>query len=159
MPRAGREPAEDVKRRLVCACQEMGLTVASATMHQIPEANARIIHVGASFPNWPYESPTLAVMARVPVSGLWPDFVDIRCCATDGDPAQTLGPWMSGRGRVAFSELVDQLQATLDERERVIAAIMVGIPGPYRFTRSEWKEIDLLKDSRVQGNSSSDGLE
>jgi hypothetical protein len=33
MTRAGREPVEDVKRRLVAACQEVGLVVKTATMH------------------------------------------------------------------------------------------------------------------------------
>ncbi len=36
MTRAGREPAEDVKRRLEAACEEVGLAVAYATMHLLP---------------------------------------------------------------------------------------------------------------------------
>ncbi len=36
MTRAGREPAEDVKRRLVAACQEVGLQVKSATCTSPP---------------------------------------------------------------------------------------------------------------------------
>jgi hypothetical protein len=146
MSRAGREPAEDVKRRLVCAAQEVGLTVVNATMHMVPGTDARVIHVGASFPERPYESPTIALMARVPVTGLWPDFVDVRCCAAEGDPAQGGEPWMRGRDNVAFPELVEQLQETLMEREQVIASIKMGIPGPYRFERSVWERVDPLKD-------------
>ena len=144
MTRAGREPAEDVKRRLVCAAQEVGLTAVNACMHLGP--NARIIHVGASFPEWPYESPTVALMARIPVTGLWPEVVDVRCCATEGDPAQTDGPWMKGRDNVPFPDLVGQLQATLEERQQVIASTKAGIPGPYRFERSVWERVDLLKE-------------
>src|SRR4051812_33577028 len=114
MTRAGREPAEDVKRRLVSVCQEVGLTAVKASMHLMPDAAARIIYVEASFANWPYEASTVALMARMPITGAWPDFVDIRCCATEGDPAQTLGPWMKGRSTVPFSELVEQMQATLE---------------------------------------------
>ena len=73
MTRAGREPAEDVKRRLSAACQEVGLTVANATMHLMSEAGARLIHVGASFSGWPYETPTISVMAAVYVTGQWPN--------------------------------------------------------------------------------------
>jgi hypothetical protein len=144
MTRAGREPAEDVKRRLVIAAQEVGLTAVDASMHQGPDA--RIIHVGASLPDWPHESPTIGMMARIPVTGMWPDFVDVRCCATEGDPAQTDGPWMRGRDNVTFPELVGQLQATLEERQQVIASIKAGIPGPYRFDRSVWQRVELLND-------------
>jgi hypothetical protein len=118
MSRAGREPAEDVKRRLAAACEEVGLTVAYATMHLNPEAGTRLIHVGASFPGWSYELATVALMARVPVSGQWPDFVDIRCCATEGDPAQSLGPWMLGRDQVPFPELVEQLRENWPSERR-----------------------------------------
>src|SRR5438105_3679993 len=120
MTRAGREPAEDAKRRLVAASEEVGLTVANATMHLLKGADARVIHVGASLAGWTYESPTIALMATVPVTGQWPDFVDIRCCATEGDPLQMDGPWMRGRDKVPFIELVEQLRATLVEREQVI---------------------------------------
>jgi hypothetical protein len=120
--------------------------VVNATMHLVPGTDARIVHVGASMPEWPYESPTVALMARVPVTGLWPDFVDVRCCATDGDPVQGGGPWMKGRNNVAFPELVEQLQGTLNEREQVIASSKAGVPGPYRFERSVWERVDLLQD-------------
>src|SRR6267142_1649194 len=102
MTRAGREPAEDVKHRLVAACQEVGLTVTSATMHLLAVAKARIIHVGASLPSWPYEVPSISLMSIVPVAGDWPEFVDIRCCGTEEDPVGVDGPWMKGRDKVPF---------------------------------------------------------
>ena len=153
MPRAGREPAEDVKHRLVAACEEVGLTVASATICLVPEAGVRVIHFGASVAGWPYDTSTLAIMATVPVTGQWPDFVDIRCSATPGDPVQTLGPWMQGRGQVPFPELVEQLRATLAEPAQVIAAAEKGIPGPYRFERSVWERVDLLPGGALPRSS------
>lgn len=146
MSRAGREPAEDVKRRLVAACEEVSLTVASASMHLSPESGARVIHVGASIPGWQYESPTISLMARVPATGQWPDFIDIRCSATEINPAHTFGPWMRGRGTVPFPELIEQLRQTLAERDQVIAAAKNGVPGPYKFERSVWATFDLLDD-------------
>lgn len=54
---------------------------------------------------------------------------------------------MKGRGRVPFPDLIDQLRATLAEREQVIAAIKRRIPGPYRFEQSVWEELDPLMGS------------
>ena len=61
------------------------------------------------------------------------------------DPVGVDGPWMKGRDKVPFAELIEQLQATLGEREKVIAAAKSGIPGPYMFERSVWERVDLLK--------------
>ncbi len=144
MTRAGREPAEDVKRRLVAACQEVGLTVTSARMHLVREAGARVVHVEGTVAGWSHEVPTLSVLASVKEAGDWPESVDIRCVGSDEDPAMLNGPWMKGRSKVAFGGLVEQLQETLKEREMVIAAVKSGVPGPYRFERSVWEQVDLL---------------
>lgn len=146
MKRAGREPAEDVKRRLMAVCQEVGLTVAQATLRLLPRGGNRLVYVGASLPGWQYECSTLSVMAIVPVNGEWPDVVDIRCCATEADPAQVLGPWMQGRDQVPFTDLIENLRATLAERELVIAAAKRGMPAPYTFDRSVWKRVDPVED-------------
>ena len=69
MSRAGREPAEDVKRRLVAACQEVGLVVNTATMHLSKEHGVRLVHVEASVPDWPHDTGMLTVMAQVSVAG------------------------------------------------------------------------------------------
>ena len=144
MSRAGREPAEDVKRRLVAACQEVGLTVASARMHLIKEAGARVVHVEGTVNNWPHETPTLSILAPVSESGDWPECVDIRCIGSVEDPVMLSGPWMKGRSEVAFGELIEELQKTLIEREMVIASAKSGVPGPYKFERSVWEQVDLL---------------
>jgi hypothetical protein len=114
-------------------------------MHLMPGADARLILVDALLAGWRYTSPTVSLMASIPLNGQWPDFVDIRCCATEGDPAQTNGPWMRGRSQVPFPELVEQLQATLAERAQVIARVNKGEPGPFRFERTTWEVVDLLQ--------------
>jgi hypothetical protein len=143
MSRAGREPAEDVKKRLVTACQEVGLTIRCANMHLIREAGVRVIHVGAATTEWPHEVPMVSVMAHVGQTGQWPCSVDIRCVASERDPVTVIGPWMKGRDRVPFDQLIGQLRETLNERELVLAAVKAGLPGPYRFERSVWGMIDL----------------
>ena len=47
MTRAGREPAEDVKRSLVAACQEVGLMATTATMRLLSSGGTRMIYVVA----------------------------------------------------------------------------------------------------------------
>lgn len=144
MTRAGREPAEDLKRRLAAACQEVGLKVASANMYLIQDGTCRAVFVGASPANWRHGTRMLSIMATIPVTGQWPDFVDIRCSATEDETPRMGCPWMRGRDHVPLSALVDELCATLDEREQVIAAQKLGLPGPYRFEGSVWQRVDPL---------------
>ena len=42
-------------------------------------------------------------------------------------------------------DLSEELQATLSEREQVIAMGESGIVGPYVFENSVWKSVDLLE--------------
>jgi len=145
MTRAGKEPAEDVKRRFVSACQEVGLEVSNANMYLMKELGVRIIDVGASIPDWPEEKPMLSLMARVGVNGQWPETVDVRCTAKTSDADILGGPWMKGRGEVPFAELIEQLGETLREREQVIAMAAEGIPGPYVFGQTTWDTFDPLQ--------------
>ncbi len=127
MSRAGREPAEDVKRRLVAACLEVGQE-ATAMMRLI--GNERIIFVTTA---------TFELIARVPITGTWPETIDVRCGTSD----RMFDPCLQGRTYVPFDELVPALRQTLEEREQVIAAMQLGIEGPYRFTNSAWQIPDL----------------
>ena len=86
MSRAGREPAEDVKRRLVAGCQEVGLEVASARMYLVKEHGVRLIHVAASIEGWPHEDSVLSLMARMMVSGQWDETVDVRSARSTAVP-------------------------------------------------------------------------
>jgi hypothetical protein len=144
MNRAGREPAEDVKRRLVAACEEVGLRIDNANMHLMKEAGGRLVYVGASLPEWPHDTPTVSMMAYVMLTGDWPGTVDIRCIGSDKDPVTSSGPWMKGRDRVPVRELIEQLGETLNERAQVVAAVNAGHPGPFRFRRAVWSNTDLL---------------
>lgn len=145
MFRAGRERAEDIKRRLVAACEEVGLTVTQARMILFKDQGVRIVHVGAAAPGWRHETPMLTVMAIAKVTGDWPESVDIRCGATDGDPTMVAGPWMKGRDRIPFSGLIDQLMETLEERAEVVRRLESGMRGPFRFERSVWANVNLLE--------------
>jgi hypothetical protein len=145
MNRAGREPAEDVKRRLVAACQEVGLVVNHAIMRLSKEHGVRLIHVDAGPPDWPHDTGMLSVMAEVTVAGNWPETIDIRCIASNDNPVTVAGPWMRGRSNIPFANLIDELLATLREREQVIAMAESGVAGPYVFGKSSWKSVDLLE--------------
>ncbi len=69
MMRAGREPAEDVKRRLVAACQEVGLEVRKAQMCLLKDRETRFVMVCACLPEWQHEIPMLSVQTWVSTSG------------------------------------------------------------------------------------------
>lgn len=146
MTRSGREPAEDVKRRIVTACKEVGLVVNKATMHLMKDDGLRIINVDASSSGWPHDTPMLAVMAIVKTCGSWPGTVDIRCTATNENPLLLSSPWMKGRDKVPFTELIEQLVETLAERDQVAALVQSGTPGPYVFPRSVWDSVDPAAD-------------
>ena len=128
MSRAGREPAEDVKRRLIANCEEVGLA-ATGTMRLI--GDVRLIVVDTS---------TISLIAQVPTNGRLPDTVDVRC----GTSENPFDPCLRGRGQVPMADLLSALRETLDEREKVVAAMQLGIEGPYRFERSEWVKPELL---------------
>jgi hypothetical protein len=72
----------------------------------------------------------LSVMASVGVDGRWPETVDIRC--TGSAENAFAGPWMKGRGAVVFGEVIQELRATLQERE---SSDRVGEGGEARSVR------------------------
>ena len=81
-------------------------------------------------------------MTFVRIDGGWPETVDIRCIGSRENPTMVFGPWMQGRGQVPFGNLIQELQATLDEREQVIAMAESGVAGPYGFENSVWKTFE-----------------
>jgi hypothetical protein len=89
-----------------------------------------------------HNPPALSVMASVGVDGGWPETADIRCTAPDENAFA--GPWLKGRGAVRFGELIQELQATLQERKQVIALAREGRPGPYVFGKAVWRTVDSL---------------
>ena len=147
MSRAGREPAEDVKRRLVSACREAGLDVATARMYLRKSHGDRVILVAASLPDWACERSMITLLTTVKMMGDWSRLVDIRCSTAEDDSIVKFWelPVMRGRHAVPLEKLAEQLRETLQERAQVVAAMKLGVDGPYTFERTCWqKPFDLL---------------
>lgn len=142
MTRAGREPAEDVKRRLVAACREAGLEVKSARMHLLKEHSTRLIHVEASPPEWSHEAELVSLMTYVSTNGSWPDRVKVSCAPAADNPMNLAAPLMR-REPVRFSEVAEHLKETTEEHDIVISMVKDGMPEPYVFKRSVWKTVTV----------------
>lgn len=148
MSRAGREPAEDVKRRIASACKAAGLEVATARMYLRKHQADRVILVAASPPDWSCARPMLMVLTTVGTNGDSSGMVDIRCSTSEDDSVVNFwdNPIMRGRNAVAMADLVRELLETVEEREQVVAAMRLGIEGPYAFEHTLWKKpSDLLR--------------
>ena len=142
MTRAGREPAEDIKRRLVLLCRDAGLKVSTARMYLRREQGDRLILIGATRENVRKERWIVSIITAVSVNGDWDGEVDIRCSISPEDLlVQTSSCLvMRGRNRILYDDLKRQLRDTLNEREQVMAALNVGIEGPYTFSRTRWED-------------------
>ena len=142
MTRAGREPTEDAKRRIVAACREAGLKVLSARSYLRGDHGDRVIHVCASAPERPFEQCSIGITTAVTLKGDWTRVLDIRCaaCERDSDPPRVWDiPAMLGRGSVPLAGLAEALRKTAEEQEQVVAAMKLGIDGPYTFEDSRWE--------------------
>jgi len=124
----------------------VGLDIQSANMIRNRDDGSRLILVGAVPSGWAHDTPMLSLMGTVLSGGDWTRTVDVRCVATDEDPATAQAPWMQGRGEVPLGELIEQLRETLAEREQVMAAVKAGQRGSFEFQRSVWKVVDLFAD-------------
>jgi hypothetical protein len=78
----------------------------------------------------------------IALNGRRPETADIRCTASDENAFA--GPWLKGRGAVPLGEVIQELQATLQERKQVIALAREGRPGPYVFGKAVWRTVDSL---------------
>ena len=141
MRRAGREPAEDVKRRLVAACQEAGLEVSEGCFRLLKDLRVRFVMVCASLPGWPHEIPMVTIQTWVSTSGeTFP--IQIYCQATkpEKDPEMNVfaTPLMDGRKSVSPGSLVENLQETLLERAQVLRALDHGEIPPFAFDETVW---------------------
>jgi len=142
LTRAGREPAEDIKRRLVFMCRDAGLKVSTARMYLRREQGDRLILIGATRENVRKERWIVSIITAVSVNGDWDGEVDIRCSISPEDLlVQTSSCLvMRGRNRILYDDLKRQLNDTLNEREQVMAALNVGIEGPYTFSQARWED-------------------
>jgi hypothetical protein len=107
------------------------------------EQDDRLILVGATRENLREERWIVSIITVVSTNGDWDGEVDIRCSISPEDLlAQVSGNSlvMRGRSAVPFEDLKRQLRDTLDEREQVMAALNIGVEGPYTFRRASWED-------------------
>lgn len=164
MSRAGREPAEDIKRRLVHICRQAGLKVTTARMYLRRDQGDRLVLIGATknslhqmsvddlledADSQSNRTPTkcddrwiVSIITSVSTCGEWSGEVDIRCSIAPEDllTQSRSALVMRGRGSVPFEDLARQLRETLEEREQVMAALNLGVEGPYTFRRARWED-------------------
>ena len=84
MTRAGKEPAEDVKRAFRRAIEMVGLKAHRVEMFKTEGPSGRIVMDSANPEGWPHECPAISMSTLVNFSGEV-GRVDIRCAATDED--------------------------------------------------------------------------
>lgn len=141
MSRADREPADDVKRRIVAACQDAGLTVWSARMQLRREHRHRHVQVDMVMPTGPFQRCVIGVTTTIGMDGGWSGCVKIGCAAVEDD--ENANDWkvpiMRGRESVPLHELTQELTNTVKEREQVAGARKAGIDGPYIFDQTCWE--------------------
>ena len=145
MNRAGREPAEDVLRQIVAACQAVGLSVGKRMMHLLPDRRHRFIVVDASRKGWPHELPMLEVQTFIDLFGNVGE-VKILCAATDADPFESI--WIAPRLRnaeVPLDALPSALRMILRERDAVIQMISEGRKPPFPGIHWTWEVVDFLE--------------
>ena len=118
-----------MKRRLVAACGEVGLTIQTANMICDRDDGSRSISVAAIPAGRKHDTPMLSLLTQVSACGDWVETEDVRCVAADEEPPPGWAPWLQGRGAMLLGEQVEQLCETLAKRQQVLAAIRLG-PGP-----------------------------
>ena len=84
MTRAGREPAEDVKRAIRRAIELAGLKSPDVRMFKSAGAESRVVLGTANPAGWPHDLPAIEMSVLVGFDGSVGE-VEIRCAATDGD--------------------------------------------------------------------------
>ena len=130
MTRAGREPAEDVKRAMRRAIKLAGLEVRELRMFKSPVISSRILMGNASPLDWPHEQPAISLLAAVGYDGAIGE-VEIRCAATDGDPLMELyrAPRLQ-RCTCLLAALPTTLKEVWVARREVIARMEAGEAEP-----------------------------
>lgn len=147
MTRAGKEPAEDVKRAFRRAIEFAGLKPHEVRMYKMAEIQGRAVH-GSAFPeNWPHEIPAIEMITTVNFDGTVDD-VQIRCSATDGDPL--METFRAPHLQQCTCDLAD-LPMTLKEvwaaRREVVARLAQGEAPPIFDGKWNWATTgDFLSD-------------
>ena len=134
--RAGREPAEDVRRAMKRACQEAGLVVSKTMARLIDDRTARAVMVDGSPPGWPHDGPMVSLLTLVTIAG---DVgrVRIYCQGTDDDPILSVftNPMIQDCV-VTLEEIGETLKTALIDRVRVRKLVAEGREPP--FVVGDW---------------------
>ena len=69
MSRAGREPADDVKKRIIAPCQDAESKLWSARMRLRHEHNDRLMQIDGSIPKQAFQQSVLHIKASVRTNG------------------------------------------------------------------------------------------
>ena len=152
--RAGKEPAEDVRRAFKRACQEAGLIVARTMARLMEDRKGRAVVVDGSPPDWPHDGPMVSLMTFVSVAG---DVgrVRIYCQGNDGDPIRSffLNPTLRDCV-VPLEEAGETLKTTLLDRVQVGHLIAAGNEPPFSVGDWTW---DVPSFGGPQPHSTSQG--
>ena len=138
MTRAGKEPAEDVKRAIRRAIKFAGLEARDVRMFKSPGLDGRIVLGSASPAGWPYDLSAIELFAMVGFDGAVGE-VQVRCTASDDDPL--MGAFIAPHLQRCQCRLVDLLP-TLKEvwvaRRDVIARLAAGEVPPIFDGKWNW---------------------
>ena len=139
MTRAGKEPAEDVKRAIRRAIELAGLEVRDVRMFKSPELDVRTVLGSASPVGWPHELPAIGLCAVVGFDGTIGE-IEIRCIATDGDPLmQTYSAPHVQRCNCRLVDLPTTLKDVWVARREVIARFQAGEAEPILDGKWSWE--------------------
>lgn len=142
MSPAGRRKAADIKRRIIQACEKAGLTVQGAKYYHRREHADRLVQVAAVSPGCCGGS-VIDICTTVGLNGDFSGCVGISCLVSEDRAGEN--PFsqpvfiMQGREFTPLRGLAGELRKTVEEREQVVAAIRMGVEGPYRFKQTLWQ--------------------
>ena len=138
MTRAGKEPAEDVKRAFRRAIVAAGLEVSLVRMFKSLETDSRVVLGAANPADWPYKPPAIEMYVLVGFDGSVGE-VDIRCAATDGDPMMEMftAPNLQ-QCRCKLADLAVTLKEVWVARREVIGRVVAGEKPPIFEGKWNW---------------------
>ncbi len=141
MIRAGREPAEDVIRRITAACEAAGLVVRGRHSSISHQSRLRLIQVWAARKDWSHSLPMLGLRACVGLDGsIGP--VQILCAATDGDPLEQI--WVAPTVRdaeIPLDALLHAIRMILEERDAIVQMMAEGKQPPFAGLHWTWQVV------------------
>lgn len=142
MTRAGKEPAEDVKRAIRRAIELAGLEVCEMRMFKLRDRKGRAIRGAASPAGWPHDLPAVGLLVVVGFDGVVGE-IDIRCAATDGCPLSEMltAPHLQ-QCHCRLAELTTTLKEVWVARRQVIERLEAGEVAPIFAGRWNWAIVE-----------------